>query len=186
MSVLGLGSELEPAEPRIEFRRCQIGQALPGNAFARSPRELAAQEDVMRRKARLLPRRRELLRYFGQRQPGHVRPIMPQEELHRFPQSRFAEFRHRLRVFLHRHMQRITRRENLPRRHEAFQFRRSQRFDRFRIIRQSTEDLLGYPLGFRFVGKVFLDPPASRIICELVHRLTAIDRVIEFDCLLSI
>ena len=48
---------------------------------------------------------------------------MPQEELDRFPQRRLAEFSYRLRVLLDGHMQRVTWRENFPRRNEAFQFR---------------------------------------------------------------
>ena len=112
--------------------------------------------------------------------------MMPKEEFNRFPERRFPELRHRLRVFLHRHMQGITANQNLPRCYEAFEFRRSHRFDRLRVIRQLSENLLSNPLGFRFVGKVFLNPPASHVIGKLVHRLSAIDRPIEFDCLISI
>ena len=111
---------------------------------------------------------------------------MPQEELDRFPQGRFTEFRQCLRVFLDRHMQRVVRRENLPRRDEAFQFRCCKGVNRDRIFRQSAEDGTGYPFGFRFVRKVLLDPSASGIIGELIHRLTAIDRLVKFDCLLTI
>lgn len=106
---------------------------------------------------------------------------MPQEEFDRFPQGCFSEFVDCLRVLLDGHMQCIIRREDSPRRHETFQFGRSHCFDRFRVIRQFSENLLGYPFRFRLVGKVLLNPPASHIICQLVHRLTAIDRAIEFD-----
>jgi len=88
----------------------------------------------MRREARLFPRTGELLRYVAQRQPGHVGPMMPQEELDRFPQSRFAKFGYRLRVFLHRHMQGIVRREDSPGRYQAFQLGSRHRFDGFRVI----------------------------------------------------
>ncbi len=111
---------------------------------------------------------------------------MTQEELDRFPQGRFTEVCQRLRVFLDRHMQRVVRRENLPSRDEAFQFRCCQGVNRDRIFCQPAEDGPGYSFGFRFVRKVLLDPSASGIIGELVHRLTAIDRVIKFDCLLTI
>ncbi len=94
---------------------------------------------------------------------------MPQEEFDRFPQRCFAEFVDCLRVFLDGYMQCVTRRKNPPRRYEAFQFGRSHCLDRFRIICQPTKNLFGYPLGFRFVGKVFLNSPASHIICQLVH-----------------
>jgi hypothetical protein len=92
--------------------------------------------DSLRRKweAELFPRPGELLRYFSQRQPGHVGAMMPQEELDRFPQSRLAEFANRLRVFLHRHMQGIVRREDSPGRYEAFQLGRRHGFDGFRIV----------------------------------------------------
>jgi|ERR1700722_4535151 len=43
-----------------------------------------------------------------------------------------------------------------------------------------------HPLRFRFVLEVFLNAPARRIKCKLVHCLTSIDRVIEFDRLLSV
>ncbi len=111
---------------------------------------------------------------------------MPQEEFNRFPQSRLTEFCHRLRVFLDRNMQRVIRRENFPRRYEAFQFRSRQSVNCHRIFGQSTENRTGYPLGFCFVRKVLLDPFATGIIGQLVHRLTAIDRAIKFDCLLTI
>jgi len=127
-----------------------------------------------------------LLRDFSQRQPGNIGPIMPQEKFDRFMERNLPELAHRLSMFLDRYVQGIIRRENSPRRHEAFQFGRSQGFDRFRIICQPTENLFGYPLGFRFVGKVFLNPPASPVIGKLVHRFAAIDRLIEFDCLTAI
>ena len=112
--------------------------------------------------------------------------MMPQEELNRFPQSRFPEFRHRLRVFLHRHMQGITAHQNFLRRDEAFQLRRSHRFDRNRVIRQLAENLFRYPLRLRLVGEILLHPSSRLVKGELVHFLTAIDRPIEFDCLLPI
>jgi hypothetical protein len=68
---------------------------------------------------------------------------------------RFAQFGYRLGVFLDGQMQGVTTRENLPSRHEAFQFRCGHAFDCRRIICQFTENLPGYPLGFRFVGKFF-------------------------------
>ncbi len=111
---------------------------------------------------------------------------MPQEELDRFPQGNLPKLSHRLSMFLDGHMERVVWRENPPRRHEAFQFGRSQRLDRFRIICQPTKNLFGYPLGLRLVGKVFLNPPASHVIGKLVHRFAAIDRLIEFDCLTAI
>jgi hypothetical protein len=111
--------------------------------------------------------------------------MMPQE-LDRFPQSRFPKFGHRLCMFLHRHMQGITADQNLPRRYKAFEFRRSHRFDRLRVIRQPAEDLLRYPLRLCLIGKVFLDSSSRLIKGELVHFLTAINRPIEFDCLLPI
>ena len=111
---------------------------------------------------------------------------MPQEELDRFPEGNLPELSDRLSMFLDGHMQGVIRRENSPRRHEAFQFGRSQGFDRFRIICQPTENLLGYPLRLRLVGKVFLNPPASHVVGKLVHRFAAIDRLIEFDCLTAI
>src|ERR1700677_5264889 len=94
--VLGRGPELEVAEPVIERCRGQVTQAKTGEGFRQLPREFAAQEHVMRREARLFPRTGELLRYVAQRQPGHIGPMMPQEELDRFPQSRFAKFGYRL------------------------------------------------------------------------------------------
>ena len=184
--VLGRSPELKVTEPLIESRRRQVTQAKTWEGICQLPCELPAQEDVMRREARLFPRSSELLRYFDQGQPGHVRPVMPQEELDRFPQGRFAEFRQRLRVFLDRHMQRVVWGENLPRRDEAFQFRCCKGVNRDRVFRQSAKDGSGYSLGFRLVRKVLLDPSASGIIGELVHRLTAIDGVIKFDCLLTI
>ena len=59
-------------------------------------------------------------------------------------------------------------------------------FSRCRINCQPTENLLGYTLRFRFVSKVFLNPPTSRVVGKLVHRVTAIERLIEFDCLTAI
>ena len=103
-----------------------------------------------------------------------------------FPQGGFTELDHRLSMFLDGHMERVVWRGNSPRRHEAFQFGRSQGFDRCRIICQPTKNLFGYAFRFRFVGKVFLNPPASHIIGKLVHRFAAIDRLIEFDCLTAI
>ena len=88
--------------------------------------------------------------------------MMPQEEFDRFPQRRFPEFRHCLRVFLHRHMQGITADQNLPRRYETFEFRRRHRFDRLRVIRQPSKDLLRYPLRLCLVGEVLLDPSSRR------------------------
>ena len=103
---------------------------------------------------------------------------MQQEELYRFAKRNLPKLSDRLSMFLDGHMQSIVRRKNPPRRYEAFQFGRSQGFDRFRIICQPTKNLFGYPLGFRFVGKVFLNPPASHVIGKLVHRFAAIDRLI--------
>ena len=60
--------------------------------------------------------------------------MMPQKEFDGFPQGCLAEFADRLRVFLDGHMQSITGRESLPRRHEAFQFWRGHRFHSFRVI----------------------------------------------------
>jgi len=184
--VLGRGPELEAAEPFIECRRRQVAQAQAGEGFRQLPRELPAQEHVMRREARLFPRTGELLRYFAERQPGNIGAVIPQEEFDRFPQSRLAEFADRLCVFLNGYMQRVTWCKNPPRRHETFQFGRSHCFDRLRVICQFSEDLSRHPLGFRFVGKVLLNPPASEIICQLVHRLSAINRAIKFDRLSAI
>jgi hypothetical protein len=61
-----------------------------------------------------------------------------------------------------------------------------EELDRIRVIRQFSENLSGYPLGFQFVGKVFLNTPSRLIKGELVHCLTAIDRAIEFDSLSAI
>jgi hypothetical protein len=127
-----------------------------------------------------------LLRDLSQRQPWHIGPVMPQEELDCFPEGNLPKLSHGLGMFLDGHMQGVVGRENSPRSHEAFQFGRSQGFDRFRIICQPTENLFGYTLSFRFVGKVFLNPPASHIIGKLVHRFSAIDRAIKFDCLTAI
>ena len=87
--------------------------------------------------------------------------MMPQEKLDRFPQGSFTELAHRLRVFLDRHMQRIAGSENLPCGNEAFQLRRGQGINRLRVIRQPTEDLLGYALRLGLVLKVFLNTPSS-------------------------
>jgi hypothetical protein len=111
---------------------------------------------------------------------------MPQEELHRFPQCSFAELGYSLRVLLDGYMQGVSRSENPSCGNQAFQFGRGHRLDRFRIIRQPIEDLISYPLRLRFVGKVFLYASSRRIKCELVHGLAAIDRLIEFDRLLSV
>ncbi len=113
-------------------------------------------------------------------------PVVPQEELHRFAERNLPKLSHRLGMFLDGYVQGVIRCEDSSRRHEAFQFGRSQRLDRFRIICQPAKNLLGYPLGPRFVGKVFLNPPASHIIGKLVHRFAAIDRLIWFDCLTAI
>jgi hypothetical protein len=91
---------------------------------------------------------------------------MPQEELHRFPQRGFSK--------------------DTPRCHEAFQFRRRHRLDRLRVIRQFSKNLLRYALCLGFIREVLLNPPSRLIKGELVHRLTAIDRLIEFDCLLTV
>ena len=111
---------------------------------------------------------------------------MPQEELDRFAERNLPKLSDRLGMFLNGHMEGVIRREYPPRCDEAFQFGRSQGFDRFCIICQPTENLFGYPLGLRFVGKVFLNSPASHVIGKLVHRFAAIDRLIEFDCLTAI
>jgi hypothetical protein len=73
---------------------------------------------------------------------------MPQEEFHSFPERNLTKLSHRLSMFLDGHLKGVVRRENSPRRHEAFQFGRSQGFDRNRIICQPTKNLFGYPLGF--------------------------------------
>jgi hypothetical protein len=52
----------------------------------------------------------------------------------------------------------------IGRRDEAVQFGRRQGFDRFRIICQPAKNLFGYSLGFRFVGEILLNPPASHVI----------------------
>ena len=140
----------------------------------------------MSREARLLARLRKLLRDFRQRQPRNIGPVVSQEELDRFPERNLTELSDRLGMFLDGHMQGVIGSENPPRRYEALQFGRSQGFDRFRIICQPTKNLFRYPLGFRLVGKVFLNPPASHIIGKLVHRFAAIDRLIKFDCLTAI
>ncbi len=111
---------------------------------------------------------------------------MPEKELDRFAERNLPKLADRLSMFLDGHMEGVIRRENPPRCDEAFQFGRRQGFDRFRIICQPTENLFGYPLGFCFVGKVFLNPPASQAIGKLIHRFAAIDRLIEFDCLIAI
>ncbi len=89
-------------------------------------------------------------------------------------------------MFLDRHMQRVVRRENLPGRDEAFQLRCCKGVNRDRVFCQSAKNGAGYSFGFRLVRKVLLDPFTSGIIGELVHCLTAIDRLIKFDCLLTI
>jgi hypothetical protein len=111
---------------------------------------------------------------------------MPQEELDRFPERNLLKLSDRLSMSLDGYMQRVIRRENPPRCNEAFQFGRRQGFDCFRIICQPTENLFGYTLRLRIVGKVFLNPPASHVIGKLVHRFATIDRLIEFDCLTAI
>jgi hypothetical protein len=94
--------------------------------------------------------------------------MMSQEEIDCFPQGRFPEFRHRLRVFFDSHMKRIIWRENPPCRHEAFQFRRGHRFDCLGIICQFTENLFCNSLRLCPVSKVLLNTPAPGIICKLV------------------
>ncbi len=91
---------------------------------------------------------------------------MPQEELDRFAERNLPKLAHSLSMFLDRYVQGIVRRENSPCRHEVFQFRRSQCLERFRIICQPAKDLLCYPLRFRFVGKVLLNPLASQVIAS--------------------
>jgi len=113
-------------------------------------------------------------------------PAKPQEELDCFPKGNLPKLSDRLSMFLDGYVQGEVGRENPPRRHEAFQFGRSQGFDRFRIICQPAENLFCYPFGFRFVSEVLLNPPASQVIGKLVHRFSAIDRLIEFDCLTAI
>jgi hypothetical protein len=140
----------------------------------------------MSRKARLLARGRKLFRDLRQRQPGSIGSVVPQEKLHRFPQRGIAELYHRLRVLLNRHMQRVTRGQHLPCSHETFELRRSQGIDRRCIMRQPAKDLIGDALRLCLVFEVFLNAPTRRIKCELVHRLSTIDRLIEFDCLLTV
>ena len=116
------------------------------------------------------------------RSPSHLSSAAVVRSLRQRPGKASAS----LRVFLNCHMQRVVWGENLPRRDEAFQFRCCKGVNRDCVFRQSAENGAGYSFGFRFVRKVLLDPFTSGIIGELVHRLTAIDRLIKFDCLLTI
>ena len=79
---------------------------------------------------------------------------MPQEKLDRFAEQNLPKLSHRLSMFLDGHMQGVIRRK-YTRGYEAFQFGRSQGFDRFRIICQPTENLFGYPFGFALSAKFF-------------------------------
>jgi hypothetical protein len=89
-----------------------------------------------------------LLGDLGHRQAGKIRAVMPQKELHGLPQRGFTELGYGLRVLLDSYVQSVSRGENTPRGHQAFQFGRGHRFDRFRVIRQPAEDLISYTLRF--------------------------------------
>jgi len=89
----------------------------------------------MIRAARLTTGSGKLLCGFRQRQARNIGPIMTQEELYRFPQSRrFAQLTDGLRVLFHGEMQREAGCENTPCRKEAFQLGGCHRFDGVRVI----------------------------------------------------
>jgi hypothetical protein len=57
----------------------------------------------------LLPRGGKLRGSFVQHQPGHICPVMAQEEIHRFAQSDLSKPAEGLGVLLHGYMQGISR-----------------------------------------------------------------------------
>ncbi len=82
----------------------------------------------------------------------------------------FPSFCHRLGVFLNRYMQRISWRENLLCRNQAFDFWRGYGFERRFIASQTAKDLIGYALDVTFVREVLEDTPSARIVSQLKIR----------------
>jgi len=106
---------------------------------------------------------------------------MPQEELDRFPQCRLAQPPHGLRVFFDSDVQSVARSENLPRRHEAFQFRCPERPRRFGAVCQLTQNLPSNVFSLRLDAKVSQLALACLIVSELVHLPASIHVMIKFD-----